>query len=218
MKRLALAVTVITASVVLAVPAGAHEEITPASVPTATPVFLTLSAANEKRVDVTRVTLAPPSGTQLGHATRDPAGWTTATFTHTEAVWTGGAIRPGRFEQFGFDIEPVAQPGTLAFRVILGYGDGTTDAVDVPLTVASAPGPSPTPATTADHPDEETPDPTTTPQPAADERGDGQATAALVFSLLSMLVAVGAVVLAVRSRTAAAGRARPNRPPAEQDW
>jgi hypothetical protein len=178
-------------------PARAHQEISPASVPVGRPAFLMLSAANEKQVDLTSVTMTPPVGQQFGHATRDPAGWT-ANLTHTRIAWTGGAVRPGRFEQFGFDVEPLGQPGPLTFRVVLGYADGTSAESDVAVTAVVA-GESPATAAAP-------PAPATTvaaaPAPAAEaqEDGDGEdsgrgvATLALIVAVVALAVAVTAAV------------------------
>lgn len=202
-------------------PAWAHEEISPASVPIGKPAYLILSAANEKRVDLNRVSIAAPSGGQFGHATRDPVGWT-ANLTHTAVTWTGGAVRPGRFEQFGFDIEGFSQPGTFTYRVTLGYADGSSNDVEVAVTAAAQGG-----STGAGAPVTATPTaPATTtvttdvaaPQTPEDESSDGLATAALGVGIVALVLAVVAVIQARKSgppkaepRTAAAASAG-------QDW
>lgn len=205
-----------------AAPAWAHQEISPASVPVGRPAFLMLSAANEKRVDLTSVTMTPPSGQQFGHATRDPAGWT-ASLTHTRIAWTGGAIRPDRFEQFGFDVEPIGQPGALAFHVVLGYADGTTSESDVPVTAVVA-GDQPTvsaPATTvAADPSTTVPDSVAPAPVAASDGGDsdsgsGVATLALIVGIAALATSViGLVRGRDRSPTPAARAAEGK----GQDW
>jgi len=199
-----------------AAPAWAHQEISPASVAVGRPALLMLSAANEKRVDLTSVTLTPPSGQQFGHATRDPAGWTAA-LTRTRIQWTGGAVRPDRFEHFGFEVEPIGQPGDLTFRVAVGYADGTTAESDVPLRAVVADGAppattvAPAPATTAPaggEPAGAAPAPV-----AADDAGSGRgvATLALVVALAALAASVAGL---------ARGR-RPAQPAASgqgQDW
>lgn len=213
-------VAAVVAAVVVGTPAGAHEEISPASVPTGKPAYLILSAANEKRVDLNRVAIAAPSGGEFGHATRDPAGWT-ANLTHTNATWTGGAIRPGRFEQFGFDIEGFSQPGTFTYRVTLGYADGSSDNVEVAVTAAAEAGStgSSTPATTSAPP--------TTPgapeQPSAtatgDDSADGLATAALGIGIVALLLAVVAVFQARKAaRRPSVERPTPAATSTGQDW
>lgn len=205
-----------------AAPAWAHQEITPASVPVGRPVFLTLSAANEKQVDVTSVVLTPTSGQQFGHATRDPGGWTSS-LTHTRIAWTGGSIRAGRFEQFGFDVEPVGQPGTLTFRVVLGYADGTSAESDVAASAVVAGSEAPaapattapaTTGTTAGVPETTAPAPTVAPaatDDGADGDGDGSgvATLALVVAVAALAVAVTAAVRGRRPAAPATGG---------QDW
>ncbi len=204
-----------------AAPAWAHQEISPASVPVGRPAFLMLSAANEKQVDLTSVTMTPPTGQQFGHATRDPAGWT-ASLTHTRIAWTGGAVRPGRFEQFGFDVEPIGQPGALTFRVVLGYADGTSAESDVPVTAVAAGGSAPTtvapaapPTTVAAGPESTVPE-VAAPAPVAeaddgDGSGNGVATLALIVAVVALAVAATAAVRNRRPAAAAAGREG-------QDW
>ncbi|MFP5317627.1 MAG: hypothetical protein ACLGI2_04960 [Acidimicrobiia bacterium] len=218
MRRTIAAVVALLASAGAA-PAWAHQEVTPATVVVGRPVFLTLAAANEKRVDVTSVTLTPSSGQQFGHATREPAGWS-ASLGHTRIAWTGGAIRPDRFEQFGFDIEPPAQPGALAFRVALRYADGTTTESDVQVTSVVAgdqPAPPTTTATTvaADAPASTEPDPSV-PAPVATADDDGGASGVATLALIVAIAALASSVIGVvrgrdRSPTAAAERKG-------QDW
>ena len=228
MRRLAaLAVALLACSG--AAPAWAHQEITPASVTVGRPIFFTLSASNEKRVDVTSVTMTPSSGQQFGHATRDPAGWN-ATLTHTRITWSGGAIRPDHFEQFGFDIEPVGQPGTLAFRVSLGYADGTTSESEVQVSAVVAADTPPAPATTATAPattvaaeSGSTIPGTSAPAPAAEAddedsgSGSGVATLALIVALVALAVSIMA---AVRNRRPGGAPGSPTTSAAEggQDW
>ena len=123
-----------------AAPAWAHEEINPKIIGTGTPTFFTLSAANEKTSDLTKVVLTAPSGTDFGEATRSPAGWT-VNRTDTVITWTGGKVAPGAFEQWGFEIEGADQPGTLSFKVTLTAG-GAGDDVTVPVTVVAGSGAS----------------------------------------------------------------------------
>jgi hypothetical protein len=201
-------------ALVVATPAGAHEEISPASVPFGKPAYLILSAANEKRVDLNRVSIAAPSGGEFGHATRDPAGWTVS-LTHTAVTWSGGAVRPGRFEQFGFDIEGFRQPGTFTYRVTLGYSDGSSNEVEVAVTAAPEGGSTAT-ATVA---------PTTVaapPQPAVtggeDESSDGLATVALGVGIVALVVAVVAVLQARKMGHPPAERRATAAASAGQDW
>jgi len=204
-------------------PASAHEEISPQSVPTGRPAYLILSVANEKRVDLTRVTVNAPTGGQFGHATRDPEGWT-STLSHTTATFTGGAVKPTRFEQFGFDIESFGQPGTFTYKVSLGYADGTSSDADVPVVAVGA-GDVSAPATTVaagttattedarDDGEDEAPAGT-----GDDAKGESRANLALGLSALALLAAGGAFLAGRKS--AAAGTAPPATGPSGggQDW
>src|SRR5919199_6361891 len=108
----------------LATPALAHEEIDPATIPTGKPVFLTLKAANEKGVDLTRVTLRAPAGIPFGETTRQPPGWA-ADRSDTAITWSGGRVAPRGFEEWGFEIDGAGQAGPLRFELETGFADGS---------------------------------------------------------------------------------------------
>ena len=120
-RAVAFAGLAATFVVALAAPAFAHEEINPKVVPTGSPVFLTLTAANEAQSDLTKVVLTAPKGFAFGEATKSPSGWT-ATKSDTTITWSGGKVAPNSFENFGFELDNVPQPGTLAFGVALTAG------------------------------------------------------------------------------------------------
>jgi uncharacterized protein YcnI len=183
MKRFAFLAVAVIALAGTAPAAWAHEEINPSSVPTGKPVFFMLSAANEKQVDLTKITLTAPEGLAFGATTRDPAGWT-SNKSDTVITWTGGAVKPDQFEQWGFEIEGADQPGTLDYKVTLGYRDGTSDDVQVPITVvaASATG--------------------TAAAAAKGSGGEGRANAALAVAIVALAAAAAAAVVAVRRRGA----------------
>jgi hypothetical protein len=132
-------VVLLTAGLVLAVaaPAWAHEEITPKTVQTGKPTFLTLTAANEKKVDLTKITLTAPQGLAFGETTREPAGWS-ADKTDAQVTWTGSAVKPDKFESWGFEIEGADQPGTIKYKVTLGFADGSSDDVEVDIKAQGA--------------------------------------------------------------------------------
>jgi uncharacterized protein YcnI len=215
MKPLALLAMASALALATAVPAWAHAEISPSSVPTGKPVFLTLSAANEKSADLTRITLTAPEGLAFGHATREPAGWT-AGAAGRALTWTGGTVAHDHFESWGFEIEGADQPGTSSYRVMLGYADGSSEEVEVPLTVTAAESavgpvttvPTPTTPTTAGGLAEP---PATEPEAGT---GQGRANVALAISVVALVAAVAAAVLAARRDGASA----PAAPTPAQDW
>jgi len=230
-STLAAAVAAV-AVVATAAPASAHEEINPKTVPTGKPAFLTLTAANEASVDLVRMVLRAPAGLAFGEATRSPAGWSAAA-TDDSITWTGGAVKPHTFESWGFEMEGADQPGTLTYRVTLGYAGGKTDDHEVEVTAAApgtgGPGTAASPATTVSTAATTASAPPTTAAaaPAAGSGGDsdsgsGTAKAALAVSIIALLVAVGALAVGARrgsggptpNRTSGSGTA----PGAAQDW
>jgi uncharacterized protein YcnI len=116
----------------IATPASAHEEINPATITIGAPHFLVLTAANEKSVDLTSIKIEAPDGAGLGETAHSPAGWT-ADHTQTTITWTGGTVPSAGIESWEFETEGVDQPGTITYKVTLGYADGTSDPVDVPI-------------------------------------------------------------------------------------
>ena len=176
----------------MAAPAFAHEEINPKQFPTGTPTFFTLSAANEKKLDLTKVSIAAPNGVNFGSTTRSPTGWT-VNAGDTQITWTGGAVKPDDFDQWGYEIEGADQPGTLTYKVTLGFSDGSSDDVNV-QTTAVAPG---TTATT--------------------EAKSGGGSAARTRANIAL--ALGAVALVAAVVALVSGRRRTGTPVGEkQDW
>ena len=103
-------------------------------------------AANEQKADLTKVTLTAPNGTPFGATTHEPSGWT-VNRTDQAITWSGGAVKPDTFETWGYEIDSADQPGTLTYKVTLGFADGKSDDVNVQVT-AVAPGTTPTTAVT----------------------------------------------------------------------
>jgi uncharacterized protein YcnI len=155
--------------------ATAHEEINPKSAVVGQPTFFQLSTANEKKTGLTKITLHAPDGLPFGATTRSPAGWR-AEVSETTITWSGGTVAPDQFEMWGFEIEGADQARTYTYKADLGFADGTTDSVDVPITAAAA---TPAPAKGASK--------------VTSKSSDGTARAlsgiALVLGLLAILLA-----------------------------
>ncbi|MCA1846581.1 MAG: hypothetical protein LC792_25970 [Actinobacteria bacterium] len=228
--RCTLVVTIAAlAAAATASPALAHEEINPKTFPTGQPTFLTLTAANEASADLVKIVLRAPAGLGFGEATRSPAGWSAAG-TDDTITWTGGAVKHDNFETWGFEIEGADQPGTLTYKVTLGYAGGKSDDVDVNVT-ATAPGTggaggaSATTITTAAT---ATPAPPNTAAAAPADSGGGSdgdsgpAKAALAVSIVALLVAAGALAVGARRSGGGPGANRASgggaAPGAAQDW
>ena len=196
MRRLILGLAVGASVLLHAGVASAHEEITPSTVPTGKPVFFSLSAANESTADLVKVTLAAPAGVDFGATTREPAGWT-VNRTDQAITWTGGAIKPGHFEEWGFEIESADQPGTLAYMATLAYSDGKTDPVTIDVTAETA----------------------TASQAATKSGGSSsRADTALVFAIAALALAVVGLVRGMRRGAPAAPAAAGGGQEADQDW
>lgn len=207
MARPAKFAVMLTASALLVLtvgagPALAHEEITPSSIQTGTPTFLTLAAANEGEAPITKVQVTFPDGAEAGETTRTPAGWKVSR-TGSGFTWTGGTVAPETFEQWGFELEGADQPGTLTFTVALTAG-GDSEQVRVPVTAAAkgsgtASSTAAAPATTVSAA------PSTTAAGLASTEADsssaeGRATLAVWLAAGGLLLGLVALVVAITRR------------------
>jgi len=204
-----------------AAPALAHEEISPQTITVGQAAYLSLTVANEKEVNLVKVKLEAPQSVEFGTALEGKDEWAT-TRSSFRMTWDG-TVGPGSFETFRYEIEGADQPGTLAYKVILSYADGTTEEHEVDITaVAGSGGPTATTTATAT-----SAPPTTAAAAPADsgggsDSGSGTAKAALGISIVALLVAAGALAAGARrggagpdpSRTSGSGAA----PGAAQDW
>jgi hypothetical protein len=118
----------------------------------------------------------------FGATTKDPAGWT-VNRTDQVITWSGGSVKPDRFEQWGFEIEGADQPGTLTYKATLGYADGKSDnvSVDVNAVVASSGSASTTSG-----------------------GSNSRANAALAVGVIALVLGAGGLLVGLRSRTASA--------------
>ena len=219
------AVTVVASAVSgLAAPAFAHEEINPKTFPTGQPTFFTLTAANEEKADLVKIVLNAPAGVAFGETTRSPAGWS-VNRTDSTITWTGGAVKPDTFDTWGYEIDSADQPGTLAYKVTLGFADGKTDDVEVDVT-ATAPGATGAPGTptssatvTTGAAAPSTAQSGTTGGGTSGNRGsDGTAKAALALAIVALLVAAGALAAAARPRSPKPPAGGGGAAGAAQDW
>ena len=214
----------------LAGPAFAHEEITPKTIPTGQPAFLSLTAANESSSDLIKIALKTPANLGLGEATRSPAGWS-ATAGGNTATWTGGALRPGTFETYGFEVDGPDQPGTLTFTVTSTFANGRTDEHEVEIAAASGAGGASTPGTAATGTGATgataAPTSSTTATAAGEADGDGDddsdsasgtAKVALALSMVALVLAAGALAMGARGRRGSGSPGGESTPGAAQDW
>ena len=216
--RRPLPILALSAVLLMAAPAGAHEEINPSTIPTGTPTFLTLTSANEKTVDLTQLTLTAPADLAFGEATKSPPGWK-ANRTEEVVTWTGGAVAPGAFDQWGFEIEGADQPGSLTYKVTLGFADGSHDDVDVVVTAAAVSGGGPAvtePATTGPGTPPATGTSTTASgaPTASSKSGKGNSGGAYALGAAALALSVVALVRSRRRESPSAADA----PTGGKDW
>jgi hypothetical protein len=215
-RSLAVAAALI-AVLAAAAPAFAHEEISPKTFPTGTPTFFVLSAANETTSNLTKVVITAPSGVPIGTSTREPTGWTSShtTTAVTFTAGTGAGVKPGHFEQFGFETDGADQPGTFTFKVALTTADAKTTNVDVPVTATTGAGAgtgstattgttiattTTTGGTTA----------TTAATVPASNTVKSRANTALVVGVIALVLALLALVLAIARRRSPSPAAPPS--------
>jgi hypothetical protein len=224
----------VVAVAVMAAPAFAHEEITPKTIPAGQPAFLALTAANESSSDVGKIVLKAPANLGFGETTRSPAGWSATAGANT-VTWTGGALKPGTFETFGFEVEGPDQPGTLTFTVTSTNAAGRTDEHEVEVTAVppgtgggSTPGTAATATTATTAPTSPTnspTSPTTAAAGAADGDSDddsdgasGTAKTALGLSVVALVLAVGSLAMGARGRRGTGPPGAGSTTGAAQDW
>jgi hypothetical protein len=118
-------------------PASAHEEVNPSRIEVNRPTFFTLNAANENKVDMVKIEIAAPKGISFGEATRENDGWTVER-TEDKITWTGGAVAPEQFEQWGFEIEGADKPGAIAWKITMSFKDGTSEDAEADVTAVPA--------------------------------------------------------------------------------
>ena len=222
MRRLATVLATLAGLVLVAPAAFAHEEINPKTFPTGQPTFFTLSAANEAKADLIKIVLAAPKGTAFGTTTKEPAGWT-VNRADDQITWSGGAVKPDHFEQWGYEIEGADQPGTLAYKVTLAFAGGKTDDVEVDVTAFSTttPGATGTSATTTPPTTSvvtTTTGPTQSAAGANSTNGQKRANAALGVSTVALILAAAALAQAARGRSAGKAPAGGDKPGKAQDW
>ena len=217
--KLLAAAAVACTSVLIGGTAWAHSEITPTTLPTGRPNFVTLLAANEAKSALTKMTLTAPEGVTFGAATRQPAGWT-AEKSKTAITWTGGSLAPGAFDEWGVEVDALNQPGQLRFRVANAFASGAPDNHTVEIAaVAPGPGAPPTAApavtVTTGAPSESTTATTATAAAAPDDdgsSGDSRANLALVVGALALALSLVSLASALRSR------GKPDEAPEAKTW
>ena len=129
----------------LAGPASAHVTVNPGTAVQGSYTEVNVRVPNEQdKADTTKVQLFLPTDHPIaGVATEAVPGWTVSvtktklskplttddgqvTEAVSEITWTGGAIKPGQFQDFAVSLGPLPDDTTsLTFKALQTYSDGT---------------------------------------------------------------------------------------------
>ena len=112
----------------LAPAAGAHVQISPKVVAPDDPVKFTILVPGEREAQTTKVAIKMPSGL-LPFSYEDTPGWTRSIVKASnggvdQLVYTGRLAKDG-FAEFSFLAGTPTKPGTMAFKALQTYSDGT---------------------------------------------------------------------------------------------
>lgn len=212
------------ALVVLAAPAAAHVTVNPPATAGGGYGKVTFRVPTESdTASTTKLEVVLPADHPLAYVGLRPVpGWTAKTTMTklakplstddgeiTQAVsritWTaspGAAIRPGQFQEFDVSAGPLPDSGTLAFKALQTYSDGSVVRWIDP-THKGQPAPEhPAPVLTLTPAADDAATPAASTRTADQDHGTGSGTAAaLVVSVVALLVALAGATLAfVRRR------------------
>lgn len=215
------------ALVVLAAPASAHVTVNPPTTPGGGYGKVTFRVPTESdTASTTKLEVVLPADHPLASVSVRPVpGWTARTTMTklakplttddgriTEAVsritWTaspGAAIRPGQFQEFDVSAGPLPDSGTLTFKALQTYSDGSVVRWIDPTRKGQPEPEHPAPVLTLTPAADDEAAAAATPTPAADQdhdSGSGTATAALVVSVVALVVALAGAALAFVRRRA----------------
>jgi MYXO-CTERM domain-containing protein len=142
-RRLGVVLVTIAAVIGVATPAWAHVTIEPSQAPKGSDAVLAFTVPNEMdNADTTKVEITFPTDHPIADASVEPVtGWTatvqmtkvqtpikTDSGSTTDAVqsvtWTGGAIKPGQFQQFTVSVGLPDDADSLEFKALQTYSNG----------------------------------------------------------------------------------------------
>lgn len=129
MRRLLLTAAAASMTLVAAAaPAQAHIQMSPTEAAPGDPVRFELLVPNERPQSTVEIRLKVPSDV-LPFSYEDPPGWKRhlelAKNGATDVVRWRGRLASDGFARFGFLASTPARPGTLSWKAIQTYGDGT---------------------------------------------------------------------------------------------
>lgn len=142
-RRALVGLAVATVALAVAEPAWAHVTIEPNQAPKGSDAVLAFTVPNElENANTVKVEIAFPTDHPIADASVEPlAGWT-ATVQKTKAsepiktdsgevtemvqsvTWTGGAIKPGEFQEFRVSVGLPSDADSLEFKALQTYSNG----------------------------------------------------------------------------------------------
>ena len=143
MRRIVLVLAAMAGVVLVAGPAYAHVGVSPTEASQGGDATFTFTVPNEKdNADTVQVEIDLPTTDPIGSVSVQPVpGWnvnvekttltkpvTTDDGQVTEAVskitWSGGAIKPGEFQEFSASMGPLPKANELVFKALQTYSGG----------------------------------------------------------------------------------------------
>ncbi len=144
-RTLTLASLAAAGVLLLAGPASAHVTVNPGSAAQGSYTEVNVRVPNEQdKADTTRIEFFLPTDHPIASvSTENVPGWTATvvksklakplttddgqvTEAVSEIVWSGGAIRPGQFQDFALSLGPLpSDTSSLTFKALQTYSDGT---------------------------------------------------------------------------------------------
>jgi uncharacterized protein YcnI len=199
----AVAVATLAATFAFAGAASAHVSVTPTTAAGDSYPTLTFRVPTESDTAATRrLAVYLPAGGSVGTPRVKPhPGWH-ADVTPTRVVWTadspGSRIKPGEFDEFELSVGPLPTSGTLTFKALQYYTDGSvvrwidTAAAGQPEPEHPAPVLTITPAASSTSADP------ASAHPVVERTGDS--TAPLALSIAALVLAAGSLLLSLVRR------------------
>jgi uncharacterized protein YcnI len=220
-----LAAVVSACLMLVAAPGWAHVTVNPGTATQGGYTALSFRVPNETdSTSTTRVQVFLPQDHPIASVSVKPhPGWHTKVVTKklatplttddgevTEAVysitWTADsgrdALQPGEYDDFDISVGPLPEVSSLTFKALQAYSDGTVVRWIDPPAAEGQPEPEhPAPTLTlVPASDQPATDPSSSGDDSGGGSGDGQATTALVLSIVALLLGAGALGTALLRR------------------
>ena len=198
------------ALVLVANPASAHVTVNPSEVPGGGYSKLTFRVPTESdTASTTKLQVYFPTRPTLESVSVKPhPGWTAKVSKHggtvTRITWTPNApadrIKPGEFDEFDVSVGPLPQSGTVTFKALQTYSDGSVVRWIEPTKPGQPEPAHPAPVLTITPSASAGPAATGTETGGSSNSGGGSRTGPWILSIVAVVLAVGALANSFRRR------------------